>query len=164
MAHRQPENKGISMEKNWILIANAERARCFERHGKDHALTELADFVHPHPSLAGEAEGSDLTGAAGKGHGRTGHAGTQFESHTEPHAKERGIFARQLAEYLNTAVVDQLCRGFVLIATSPMLGEIRPLLSSDTSKLLRHCVTSDLTRYQGAELKERVDHALRLPD
>jgi protein required for attachment to host cells len=152
------------MEKTWILIANAERARCFERLGKDHALTELADFVHPHTSLADAAEGGDLTGAAGKGHGRTGHAGTQFEPHTEPHAKERGSFARRLADYLNTEVSEQRCRGLVLIASSPMLGEIRPLLSSDASKLLRHCVTSDLTRYQGAELKERVDHALRLPD
>jgi protein required for attachment to host cells len=152
------------MEKTWILIANAERARCFVRDAKDHTLTELVDFVHPHISLAGEADGGDLTGAAGKGHGRTGHAGTQFESRTETHAKERGIFARQLANFLNTGVVGQRYRGLVLIASSPMMGEIRPLLSSDASKLLRHCVTSDLTRYQGAELKERVDHALRLQD
>jgi protein required for attachment to host cells len=152
------------MEKTWILIANAERARCFERQVKDHTLTELADFVHPHLSLTGEANGSDLTGAAGKGHGRSGHAGTQFEPRTETHAKARGIFARQLAGYLNTGVAGQRCRGFVLIASSPMLGEIRPLLSGEASKVLRSCVTSDLTRYQGAELKQRVDHALRLPD
>ncbi len=35
------------MEKTWILIANAERARCFERHAMDHSLTELADFCIP---------------------------------------------------------------------------------------------------------------------
>ena len=84
------------MEKTWVLIANAERARCFERHATDHALTELIDFVHPHASLIGKAGGSDLTGAAGKGHGRTGHAGTQFEPRTEAHAKERASFARQI--------------------------------------------------------------------
>ena len=68
------------MAKTWILIANAERARCFERHAADHSLTELMDFVHPHSSLNGQAGGGDLTGAAGKGHGRTGHAGTQARS------------------------------------------------------------------------------------
>ena len=152
------------MQKTWVLIANAERARCFERHPTDHSLTELADFVHPHTSLTGEAGGGDLTGAAGKGHGRTGHAGTQFEPRTDAHAKERGSFARQLADYLNEGVAAQRCNALVLIATSPMMGELRPCLSSAAEKLVRSSVTSDLTLYQGPELKERVDRALQRPD
>ncbi len=152
------------MEKTWVLIANAERARCFERHAADHSLTELADFVHPHKNMVSEDSGDDPTGAAGKGHGRTGHAGTQFEPHTEAHAKERGIFARQLADYINEGVAEQRCNGLVLIASSPMLGELRPCLSNAADTVLRSCVSSDLTRYQGVELKERVNHALQLPD
>ena len=152
------------MEKTWILIANAERARCFERHATDHSLTELIDFVHPHGSLTGQASGGDLTGAAGKGHGRTGHAGTQFEPHTEAHAKERASFARQLADYVNEGVAGQRCDALVLIATSPMLGEIRPCLSSAAEKAVRASVASDLTRYGGPELKQRVTDALRTPD
>lgn len=152
------------MEKTWILIANAERARCFERHAKDQSLTELIDFIHPHTSLTSKANGGDLTGAAGKGHGRTGHAGTQFEPHTEAHAKERAGFARQLADYINEGVAGQRCNALVLIATSPMLGELRPYLSSASEKLVRSCVASDLTRYHGSELKNRVDDALRSPD
>ncbi|MDO8456177.1 MAG: host attachment protein [Burkholderiaceae bacterium] len=154
------------MEKTWVLIANAERARCFERHATDHSLTELADFVHPYPqtNIISETSLGDRSGDAGKGHGRTGHAGTQFESHTEPHAKERGIFARQLADYLNKGVAEQRCNGLVLITSSPMLGKLRPLLSSAAEKMVQSSVTSDLTRYTGPELKERIDHALRLPD
>lgn len=152
------------MERTWILIANAERARCFERHATDHSLTELSDFVHPHASLSGQASGGDLTGAAGKGHGRTGHAGTQFEPHTEAHAKERASFARQLADYLNEGVAGKCCNALVLIATSPMLGELRPCLSRAADKLVQRCVVSDLTCYQGPELNKRIDDALRLPD
>lgn len=152
------------MEKTWILIADAQRARCFERHAPDHSLTELADFVHPHKNMVSEASADDLTGAAGKGHGRTGHAGTQFEPHTEAHAKERGSFARQLADYLNEGVAGQRCNGLVLIASSPMLGELKPCLSSAADKALRRCVVSDLTHYTGPELRERVNHALQLPD
>ena len=152
------------MEKTWILIADARRARCFERHALDHSLTELADFVHPHKNMVSAASADDPTGAAGKGHGRTGHAGTQFEPHTETHAKERGIFARQLADYLNTGVEEHRCNALVLIASSPMLGELRPLLSSAAEKAVQSSITSDLTRYQGPELKERIDHALQLPD
>ena len=152
------------MEKTWILISDAHRARCFERHAPDYSLTELADFVFPQTSMSSEANGGDLTGAAGKGHGRTGHAGKQFEPHTETHAKERSSFARQLAAYLNAAVAEQRYNELVLIASGPMLGEIRPCLSSAAEKVLLKCVASDLTHYTGPELKERVSHALQLPN
>ncbi|HEX5697973.1 MAG TPA: host attachment protein [Rhodoferax sp.] len=150
------------MEKSWILIANGERARCFER-APDHSLTELSDFVHPHASLAGAAGGGDLTGAAGKGHGRTGHAGTQFEPRTEAQDKARAGFAKELADYLNDAVATQRCSALVLIASSQMLGEIKPLLSQAASKTLTRSVASDLTQFTGPELKKHVDHALTLP-
>ena len=152
------------MEKTFVLIANAERARCFERHATYHSLNELIDFVHPQSSLTGMASGGDLTGEAGKGHGRTGHAGTQFEPRTDDHAKERAKFAKQLADYLNEAVSANQCHALMLIASSPVLGELRPCLSPAADKLVRRCVTSDLTRYHGPELKERVDHALQLPE
>lgn len=152
------------MNKTWILIANAQRARCFERHAQNHSLTELADFVHPHKSLASKASGGDLTGAAGKGHGRTGHAGTQFEPHTQARAKERGSFAHQLADYLNKGTSEQQCDQLILIVTAPMLGELKPCLHSASKKVLKRCVVSDLTDYMGPDLIERVDHALRLPD
>lgn len=152
------------MEKTWILIANGERARCFERRARDHSLTELADFVHPQTNIASHTGNADISGDAGKGHGRTGHAGTQFEPHIEAHAKERGIFARQLADYLNEGVAGHRCNKLVLIASSAMLGELRPLLSSGADKALQSSVASDLTSFQGPELKKRVDHTLRLSD
>jgi len=142
------------MEKIWILIANGERARCFERHASDHSLTELTDFVFPHTRLAGEDN---------KGHGRTGHAGTQFEPHTEAQHKARADFADGLANYLNDAVAAQRCNSLVLIASSPMLGAIKPLLSLAASKALQRSVASDLTQFSGLELKKSVDHALAQP-
>jgi protein required for attachment to host cells len=148
------------MEKTWILVANAERARCFERHAADHSLTELIDFVHPQASLAGQASGGDLTGAAGKGHGRTGHAGTQFEPQTEAHAKERASFARELADYLNEGVAAQKCNALVLVASSPMLGEIRPCLSPAAEKAVTRAIVGDWTFYEGPELKARIDECL----
>ena len=152
------------MNKTWILISDAHRARCFERDNGDQSLTELADFLFPPKSLQQQASGGDLTGAAGKGHGRTGHAGTQFEPHTDGHTKERIGFAHQLAHYLNQAVEAHECPSIVLIASSPMLGEIRPVLSYAAEKVLTRCVASDLTHFSGPELKERVTSALQLPD
>jgi protein required for attachment to host cells len=150
------------MDKTWILIANSERARCFAR-APDHTLTELTDFVFPHASLTGEAGGGDLTGAAGKGHGRTGHAGTQFEPRTEAQDKARASFAQQLASYLNDSIAAKRYSSLVLIASSPMLGAIKPLLNLSASNVLKRSVASDLTQFTGLELKKGVDHALALP-
>ena len=152
------------MDKTWVVIADAQRARCFERHGAHHPMTELAGFVHPHPSLIGLAEGGDLTGAAGKGHGNTGHAGTQFEPHTDAHAKARARFANELAVFINKGVSTQQCNSLVLIAPGPMLGEIKPFLSPAAHSILTRSVVSDLTHYTGLELARRVGLALALPD
>lgn len=152
------------MDKTWILVADAARARCFERHARDHSLTELADFVFPQRKLGDELGAGDLTGAAGKGHGRIGHSGRQFEPRTELHAKERGTFARQLADHLNTAVAEQRCNRLMLIASQAMLGELKPCLSVAAEKALQRCITRDLTRYQGPELQQRINEALQLPD
>lgn len=152
------------MEKTWVLIANAARAKCFERHGPDHVLTELIEFVHPHVLLSERAEVGNLTGAAGKGHGRTAHAGKQFEPHTEAHAKERAVFSRQIADYINDGAANQRFTSLALIATSPMLGDLRSCLSGASKKLVRTSAVSDLTSYVGPELKRRIDEALQLPD
>ena len=152
------------MKKSWIVVANAHRARCFERDDKGGALNELADFIYPQTRINTGPDVADPTGEAGKGHGRTGHSGRQFEPRTETHDKERVSFARTIADYLNDGVAGQRCAGLILIASSQMLGDLRPLLSVAAEKVLRNCVDRDLTVYQGTELKERVDHALELPD
>jgi protein required for attachment to host cells len=120
--------------------------------------------VHPPTNLASQPPVGDRSGDAGKGHGRTGHAGTQFEPHTDARAKERGNFARQLADYLNEGVAAQRCNGLVLIASNAMLGELRPLLNSAAEKALKSSVASDLTSFQGPELTKRINQALQLSD
>jgi len=151
------------MDTTWVLVANGECARCFERRTEDHALIELADFVHLQSHQTSPPAVGDVSGDAGKGHGRTGHAGTQFEPHTEAHAKERGNFANELAHFLNQGVSAHQCDRLVLISSPALLGELKPRLSVAATKALQAAVASDLTHYTGQELKERVDQALALP-
>ena len=149
------------MEKTWILVANAHRARVLEQHGSHNLLTELSDFVHPKSRASSQG---NISGDVGKGHGRTAHHGTQFEPHTEPQDKERLEFARELASYLNEAAHGRSYSQLILIATSPMLGTLRPLLNHAASEMVKRTVSSDLTIYQDRDLKERVDLALALPE
>lgn len=151
------------MGKDWVLVSDTRHARFFALEGGDRRLVELADFVHPlaHRSATetGGTHKADLT----KGHGRTGHAGTQFEPETDLHAKARGSFARQLADYVNCAVSEHRCDSIALIVTGPMLAAIKEHLSASAGKMLRQCVASDLNHYTGQELQARVQQALQLP-
>jgi protein required for attachment to host cells len=151
------------MRKTWILVADAHRARFFEGNASNPLLGELANFVYPHTTMGGEPGVGDISGDAGKGHGRTGHAGTQFEPKTSDGAKERHSFAKQLADFLNKGVADQHCDRIELIAPSPMLGELKPLLSQASQKVLHRSLAADLTHCQGEDLKARVKEALSLP-
>lgn len=152
------------METTWILIANGQKARCFERSASNHALTELADFVYPNDKLSGQIGNTDLTHSADKGHGRTAHAGTQFEVRTAAQNKSRNSFAKELADYLDDAVSSKRCTAWVLIAGNPMLGAIRQHLGTHAAQALKQCVARDLTQLGGTDLKLGVDRALSLPD
>lgn len=149
------------MNKTWILITDAHRARCFERDTQNHVLVELSDFIYPGTHIASAADRDDVSSAAGKGHGRTGHAGTGFEPHTEVQDQAQHSFAKQLANYLNQAAGEHRFTDLVLIATPPMLGALKPALNAAAEKMLKRSVASDLTHYTGPELKARVDHALQ---
>ena len=151
------------MHTTHILIANAQRARYFERHLPDHSLIELADFAHTTstlPQRTHDLHVSHTSEDTGKGHGRTGHAGTQFEPHTEAQDKERRSFARQLADYINHEVTEKRCAALVLIATAPMLGDMQPLLSYEALQVLRKKISKDFSHFSGVELKRHVDAAL----
>lgn len=52
----------------------------------------------------------------------------------------------------------------VLITSSKMLGEIKPLLNLAASAALKRSIASDLTQFTGLELRKSVNHALALPD
>ena len=152
------------MGKTWILLANSHRARCLEKNGTGRDLLEVADFVNPHYKLDNRKALGDVSGDADKGHGRTGHSGTQFEPRTSNQAKERASFARQLADYLNQHSSEHHFESLVLIASSPMLGQVEPLLGHAAKQSLQKSVVADLTSYQKNELRQRVHRAMALPE
>jgi protein required for attachment to host cells len=148
------------MNTAYVLISDAHRARCFERPLGSSRLVELADFVSPHRQMVNQSSAGSQTGAASKGHGRTAHAGTQFEPVTSDTGKARAEFAQQLADYLNTSAAEHRYQSLVLIATGPMLGEIEPRLNPVAVQALTRRVAKDFTHFTGPELDVRVKREL----
>ncbi len=148
------------MKKTHYLVANSQHARYFERHPPNHNLTEITDFVHPLSTLTQrthQAHTSHVNEEVGKGHGRTAHAGTQFEPRHEVIDKERHVFAQQLAQFVNTEVYQQRCRDLVLVASAPMLGELTPLLSPGVHKVLRQKIAKDYSHLRGRDLESHIE-------
>jgi protein required for attachment to host cells len=149
------ESKRRREPLDWVLVANGTRARCFERDSENNALREIADFVHPKGRLKGQALESDRPGHAFKGA-----ASTQLEPHTDPHVKERARFADELVAMLDEAALSHRFERLALIASNPLLGELRSRLGTACRQRLHASVALDLTTYADSELEHRVAHAL----
>ena len=143
---------------DWVLVANAARARSFARDPENNAMRELRSFVHPGSRQKGEALADDRPSKVHKGV-----MSTQYAPHTDPRDKEHEQFARELAQYLEEAALAHQYPGLSLIASPAFLGELRAHLGAATQALLRAGVPLDLTIYEGAELERRVAQALQGP-
>lgn len=140
---------------HWVLLANASRARLFERDHDNGALRELGDFVHPDSRLKSAALSHDRAGQGAKGSARA-----HFEPPTSPKEREQEHFAEQLAHYLEEAALAERLVGWALIASNPFLGRLRGALGSTAAARLRHHVDRDLTSFAGQELEQRVTELL----
>jgi len=148
------------MKETWIVLANASRARILDREPDGGRLEELADLVHPQSREKGSGLTSDREGHAQKAHGDPGHSGTAFQPHTEPRQKEHAVFALEVSRYLEDAVTQGRCRGLVLIASDPFLGELKSHLGHAATRVLSATIPRDLTSFAGHDLARRVTEAL----
>ena len=144
------------MKPTWIVVANASRARCFERDDNDAPLRMLTSLEHPQS----RARDADLTGS-GLGHGL---GAATYVPRLDPKDKEHDQFAKEVADYLNAGIAAQACGALVVLASNPFLGEIKNRLSRQANKALHAAHACDLTSYEGRELQKRVNAALNVPE
>lgn len=141
---------------DWVLVANAARARCFVRDADNDAMRELQSFVHPASRLPAQDLAHDRGGKAMKSQ-----ASTQYQPHTDPHDKAQLEFARELAAHLEQAALAHAYPGLAIFASAPFLGVLRGELGAATQALLRASVALDLTTCVGTDLEQRVSRALK---
>jgi protein required for attachment to host cells len=145
--------------KNWLVVANAAKARVLEMGDKPGAYVHLADLVHPQSRQKGVDLGGDRPGhanALGQGSG-----GTALPSRTDAREREHDRFAREVAGAVNDGVAAGQCAGVVLVASNPFLGQVKGHLSEQARKSLVRCVPSDYTALRDDELAQRLSAAER---
>ncbi len=144
------------MDRIWIVVANASRARVYERDPDTAALTERSDFVHLQSRAKGSELQHDRAGHSVHGFGTAGRGHTAYEPPTDLHTRERQKFARELAQWIEAAAHDRRCPGWMLFASSGLLGEIKALLGPAASRGLIKAEAADLTAWSERELARRV--------
>jgi len=140
--------------KNWLVVANAARARILEEGHRAGRYVHVADLVHPQSRQKGIALTGDRPGhthAEG-----AGTAGTSYAPHTDPRERERERFAAQLARYLDDGVAAGRCAGLVLVASSPFLGHLKAHLGAQAKKAVVRTLDADYTALGEHELHERL--------
>lgn len=140
--------------KNWLVVANAARARVLEETPRPGRYVHVADLVHPQSRQKGTALADDRPGHAhAQGVGREG---TSFAPHTDPREREHDRFARELAQLLDEGIATHRCAGLVLVASSPFLGHLKAHLGEQARKAILQTRDADFTTLSERELAERL--------
>jgi len=147
------------MPKTWIVIADATRARIFERDEADGRLTEVTDLAHAASRLRSRELGRDHAGRQEPYRGSSGPAA--FTPQTDPQEREHERFAHELAHMLDRAVEEHRCGQILLASTDRFLGLLRAHLNARTQATISQTLHHDYTRLGAREIEERLQ-ALRV--
>lgn len=148
------------MNKTWIVLANASRARVCERDAEAGGLHDLMDFVHTQSRQKGSELASGEPGHVEQGMGSGLRGSTNLDPRTDPRQKEHEKFAREIAQHLDRGVASRQCERIVLIASNPFLGEIKSHLGAAAAAAVWVTAPSDLMALSGRELAQRVGDLL----
>lgn len=136
----------------WALVADAGRARLFERllpaGPWRERVEEAVDVAHP-PS---RELGTERPGRVRESATTARHA---VEPRTDPHRAAKAAFAGRLAAWL-----EQTAAGYqqlILVAPPPFLGDLRAALGRQARAKLRGTLDKDLTQVPLAELAVQLD-------
>ena len=130
--------------KNWLVVANASKARVLEESGKPGAYVHIADLVHPQSRQKGVELAGDRPGHV-PGVSAHGTGSSAYDPRTDPREREHDRFARELAAVLNQGVAAGRCAGLVLVASNPFLGHLKEHLAAHAQALLLRSVPADYT-------------------
>jgi protein required for attachment to host cells len=164
-AHRsffglQPEFMEHNMQANWIVAANASRARFFSQEHSSDALEEINDMVNDAARLRMTETESDNFGptSAGKSVHNTGGAtpNKTYEPAQTPDVHQAELFARDIAGFLLQSYQEGRFQQLSLVVSPQFLGMLRKLLDPKLESAVKLEINKDYTRFSPAQLLEQV--------
>ena len=146
------------MEKIWVLVADANRARYFETDSPTGDLRETTDMVHPESRLHERAIRTDKPGRAFDRSGQGRHALSERESIREQSAI---AFAIEIADHLDNARTKHSFDRLIVVAPPKFLGELRERLDDNVRDLITLELDKDLAHIEkAAEIRTHLPERL----
>ena len=148
------------MDANWIVTANAGRARIFAQADAGAPLAEIEGLVNEAARLRTAETESDELGRRSSSTGRPG-AGTPsqssgYEPHRTPAEHQTELFARDVAASLLRSHQQGRFRALVLAASPEFLGVLRKAIDPTLAKAVHLEIDKDYTQSSGTQLRDQV--------
>lgn len=139
------------MQANWIVVADAARARIFHWAGRERTLDQIYQLDHPQTELH---EGDLRTGGKGEVSQRSGSGTFQSGPNITTSEKHAQDFARELAEFLRKKRNRDEFNGLVLVAAPRFLGWLRESLDSDTAQMIEKEIDKNWAQHDREKIEE----------
>jgi protein required for attachment to host cells len=137
----------------WVLVADAGRARILVQSGPDKSLSpvESLSFEHALPKSSDIARDSLPRTFDSIGPGR--HA---IAPKSDPQRSEKLVFARELAQVLETGLTNHAYDKLIIVAPPQMIGDMRANLSDAVRRHLERELVADLTHASNSDIAQRI--------
>lgn len=135
----------------YIVVADAARARVFTRDALK--LVERESLVHAANRLH---EGDLVTDRGADVHESTATTARSSGGENTARTHEEQVFAKEVAERVYRARVDNSLEKLILVAPPRFLGQLRDKLDGPTAKLVIHTLSKDLSKASLEEIQAAV--------
>lgn len=146
------------MKHSMIAVANRTHARLFTADSASAPLVEIQSMVHPEAKMHEQDITSDLPG---KSTARSGAGGHSYTDETRIKGHELTVFAKQIAEQLETADNEKAFSHLLLVASPKMLGELRSHLPERIKEKIVFELDKNLTQEEPAEIRAHLPKYLK---
>jgi protein required for attachment to host cells len=149
-----------NMDANWIVSANASRARFFSQPNLSQPLEEISDMVNEAVRLRTSETEPDKVGptAGTKSMHNTGGPvpNKGYEPHQTPSEHQTELFARNVAGYLLKSHQEGRYEHLSIVASPQFLGELRKLLAPELESVVSLEINKDYTQFSAQQLQEQL--------
>lgn len=136
----------------YIVVADAARARIFTRDAlnlaEQESLVHAAGRLHE-GDLITDRRGADVHESTSTSSRSSGEEGTASQHENE-------LFAKEVAQRLYSARVDNSMEKLILVAPPKFLGLLKEKLDNPTQKLMIHTLSKDLSKASMSDIQNAV--------
>lgn len=129
------------MAITWVLVANGSAGKILNPGGRNDKIIVEKEFTHEKTALKGRDINTDRPGRA---FSRTGTLRHAMDVSEELGDHERRVFAKEIANFLETAHAQNRFNTLVLVVSPNLLGELRKVLHAPVMNVIEHQLDKDL--------------------